>query len=152
MRKKLRAAVATTATTIAMIVVAFSAGCDRSGDAGKGLKAVVEGPFTTKPTETSIPPAPEKVAPDTAEFFVTWAMKSASSGDKVQAVLTAVDVGAAAPPSSEVVRNEVTVPDDGDHWGNFTFKKPTAGWPAGTYQVDVSHGAERIGSVAFRIE
>jgi hypothetical protein len=150
---KIRAARAATAVTLAMAVAALSVACSKkAGEAGQGARAVVEGPFTTQPTETSIPPAPEKISPDTERFFVTWAMKSAAKGDKVLAVLVAVDVGAAAAPNTEVLRTEVTVPDDGDHWGNFTFKKPTAGWPAGSYRVDVTHGAAAIGGVTFRVE
>ena len=112
----------------------------------------VKGPFTTKPTETSIPPSPQPIATDTAEYFVTWGLPKAAKGDRVKATLVAVDVGSAAPPGSTALETEVEVPDDGQHWGNFTFKKPTAGWPRGSYRVDVRHGSTVIGQVAFKIE
>jgi len=44
------------------------------------------------------------------------------------------------------------VPVDGPHRGNFTFKKPTRGWPRGSDRVDVVDVGTAIGSVAFRIE
>jgi hypothetical protein len=71
----------------------------------------------------------------------------------VKAILVAVDVGGAAPPNTVALETEVEVPDDGPHWGNFTFKKPpAAGWPRGSYRVDVRHGDALIGNVTFRIE
>lgn len=113
----------------------------------------VKGPFTTKPTETSIPPAPQAVTPDTAEFYVTWGMPKVAKGDRLKAALVAIDVGTAAPPNTVVLETEVEVPDDGAHWGNFTFKKPpAAGWPRGKYRVDVSHGSSAIGQVSFAVE
>lgn len=113
----------------------------------------VKGPFTTKPTETSIPPSPQAIATDTAELYVTWGLPKAARGDRVKATLVAVDVGAAAPAGSTALETEVEVPDDGPHWGNFTFKKPpAASWPKGSYRVDVRHGPTVVGQVAFRIE
>lgn len=135
-----------------LIAAALMLGACKVSPSGGITEPVVKGPFTTRPTETSIPPAPEAVATTTAEFFVTWGMPEAIKGHQVGAKLVAVDVGGAAPPNSEVMSVDNVVPADGAHWGNFTFKKPTNSWPPGSYRVDVHDNGKPIGHVAFQIQ
>lgn len=77
---------------------------------------------------------------DTAEIFLSAYLKGMAKGDQVAAGLKFVGTGDTIGP----VVNEIT--DDGDLISNFSFTKPTAGWPVGEYQVKVllSTGEEQV--------
>ena len=68
---------------------------------------------------------------DTAEIFLSVYLKGMAKGDQVAAGLKFVSTGDTVGPTV----NDVT--QDGDLISNFSFTKPTAGWPAGEYQVKV---------------
>src|SRR4029078_12489351 len=72
------------------------------------------------------------------------------SGDKVKGVLVAEDVGSAAPANTEVLTKTLTLEEDTSD-GIFTFSKPTKGWPAGKYRVDVYVNDELAAKARFTV-
>ena len=59
-------------------------------------------------------------------------------------------VGAAAPPGTEVLTASFPITVAGGAIGVADFGMPTAGWPAGRYQVEVARGTEVFGTVDTR--
>lgn len=68
---------------------------------------------------------------DTAEIFLSVYLKGMKKGDQVAAGLKYVANNDAIGPAV----NDVT--EDGDMISNFSFSKPTNGWPTGEYAVKV---------------
>jgi hypothetical protein len=66
-------------------------------------------------------------------------------------VWIAVDVGDAAPANTKIDESTLTADQD-DFYGAFSLTKPTKGWPAGKYRVDIYNGDELATSVKFTIK
>jgi len=86
-------------------------------------------------------------APEIVAMFDTTGI---GSGDKVKGVLVAEDVGDAAPANTEVLSKTLTLDEDTSD-GVFTFIKPTKGWPAGKYRVEIYVNDELATKTKFTI-
>jgi hypothetical protein len=108
---------------IAMIVCAEAV---RAGD------VKVEAVMTASPggEETT------SFAPDTSKVFALFKTKGAQQGDKIRGVWIAEDVGGAAPANSKIDEKALTMDGDTDD-GDFSLSKPTKGWPAGKYRLEI---------------
>ncbi|MCX5742411.1 MAG: hypothetical protein NT062_07940 [Proteobacteria bacterium] len=128
-------------------VLGFATACTVTTSTSGPTK--VDGPFLTKPT-VAAPAKPDAIAHDTPEFFVVWEA-DLKKGDAVTGTLIAVDTDGAAPANHPVVTRTYTSEVDTHYAGNFSFSEPDAGWPAGTYRVEIA-GTKPLGSVAFAIK
>ena len=77
----------------------------------------------------------DSYATDQAVFHAVVSVANAPSDTKVKAVWTAVDVGDAAPPDTQVDQTEISV--EGSRNIDFTLASDSGQWPAGTYKVDI---------------
>jgi hypothetical protein len=73
---------------------------------------------------------------DTPEVLALFKIKGAQKGDKLRGVWIADDVGDAAPANTKIDEKTLTLEGDTDD-GDFSCTKPTKGWPAGKYHVDI---------------
>lgn len=126
--------------------------CTCSGGTGGIGPAAVGGPTLTRHADDGTMPAAETISTSTPTFYVSWRYPELAAGEAINARLVAVDVGAAAPPGTEVLGASFPITEAGGAAGAFDFSKPTAGWPAGTYRVEVARGAEVFGTVNIAIQ
>lgn len=82
----------------------------------------------------------------TPEIQVSAYIKSAKKDMTVQAVLVFTKTGDKVGPATN------TVEQDGDIISNFTFTKPTKGWPIGDYQIAVKLSNDEIKAVDFKVK
>ena len=90
-------------------------------------------------------------APDTPKVMALFKTKGAQNGDKLRAVWIADDVGDAAPANTKIEETTVTLEGDTDD-SSFACSKPTKGWPAGKYHVDIYANDKLATTVKFTIE
>jgi hypothetical protein len=90
-------------------------------------------------------------AADTPKVFALFKTNGAEEGDKIRAVWIAEDVGDAAPANSKIDEKTLTLQGDTDD-GDFSLKKPTKGWPAGKYRVDIYVNDEVATTIKFAIQ
>jgi hypothetical protein len=88
---------------------------------------------------------------ETPEVLVLFKTKGAQKGDKLRGVWIADDVGDAAPANTKIDEKTLTLEGDTDD-GNFSCTKPTKGWPAGKYHVDIYANDELATTAKFTIE
>jgi hypothetical protein len=75
-------------------------------------------------------------AADTEKVLALFKTEGAQNGDKIRALWIAEDVGGAAPANSNIDEKTLTMEGDTED-GVFSVSKPTNGWPAGTYRLDI---------------
>ena len=90
-------------------------------------------------------------AADTPKVFALFKTKGAQNGDKLRGVWIADDVGDAAPANTKIDETTLTLEGDTDD-GEFSCSKPTKGWPAGKYHVDIYANDKLATTVKFTIE
>jgi hypothetical protein len=113
----------------------------RGGDAK--IKAVITTGLKDEPKTT--------LTPDTPKVHALFKTKGAQKGDKLRGVWIADDVGDAAPANTKIDETSLTLEGDTDD-GDFSCTKPTKGWPAGKYHVDIYANDELATTVKFTIE
>ncbi len=88
--------------------------------------------------------------PQTAKIFLHANLVDVPTGAKVKSEWIAVNTNGAAPPNYKIDSVELTV---GALINNvdFNFSKPTAGWPAGAYRVDLFIDGKAAGNVKFTV-
>ena len=126
------------ALLIGMMICASDA---RDGDAK--VKAVMTTGPEDEPTTT--------FATDTREVLALFKTKGAKNGDKLRGVWIADDVGKAAPANTKIDEKTLTLKGGTDD-GKFSVTKPTKGWPAGEYHLDIYANDELATTVKFTIE
>lgn len=110
------------------------------------------GEFSAKVVTSTAPKgAPTATfAIDTPKVFALFKTKGAQKGDKVRSVWIADDVGAAAPAGTKVGEETLTLEGDTEA-GEFSVSKPTKGWPAGKYHVDIYANDKVAATAKFTI-
>ena len=74
--------------------------------------------------------------PDVPKLYAFFRSEGTHAGDKLRGAWVADDVGSAAPKETTI--DEATLTADKDNfYGAFSLTKPTKGWPAGKYHVDI---------------
>jgi hypothetical protein len=95
---------------------------------------------------------PAKTFPaDVKKLYAFFRTNGTSKGDKLRGVWVAEDVGEAAPKETKIDEATLTADQD-DFYGAFSLTKPTKGWPAGKYRVEIYAGDELATSVKFTIK
>jgi hypothetical protein len=89
--------------------------------------------------------------PDTPELRATFQTKETKKGDKLRGEWIADDVGDVAPPNTKIGEKILSLEAD-NGGGYFTFSKPTAGWPAGKYHLDVYANDKLATTAKFTVE
>ena len=89
---------------------------------------IAEGP-DSKPATT--------FAPDVPKLYAYFRSQGTHTGDKVRGVWIADDVGSAAPKETTIDEAVTLTADIDNFYGGFSLTKPTKGWPAGKYHVDI---------------
>jgi hypothetical protein len=97
----------------------------------------------TKPTTT--------FAANVPKLYAFFRSKGTQTGDKLRGVWIAEDVGDAAPKKTKIDEATLTADED-DFYGAFSLTKPTKGWPAGKYRVDIYVGDELATTAKFTIK
>jgi hypothetical protein len=111
--------------------------------AGVKVEAVMATGPQEEPTTT--------FAADTPKIYALFKTEGAKSGDKLRSVWTAVDVGEAAPKGTKIDEKTITADGDTDD-GIFSLSKPTKGWPAGKYKVEIYVNDELATMAKFTIK
>jgi hypothetical protein len=103
--------------------------------------------MTTGPQD----PPSTTFASNTPKLYAIFKTEGAKAGDKIRGVLIAEDVGDVAPANTKVL--ETILDMDGDTGaGDFSFSKPTNGWPVGKYRVEIYVNDELATKVKFTIK
>jgi plastocyanin len=90
-------------------------------------------------------------APDTAEIFLTAQMEDVKPGSKVTIIWVSVDSHGVAPANYKIDTVDLDV-GDGMNVLDGNITKPTAGWPVGTYRVDLALDGTVLSSADFEIK
>ena len=89
-------------------------------------------------------------ATDTPKIVLHVELKDAEVGAKVGAVWIAVKTDA-APANYKIDASTLTL-DTVENEVTFSLSKPTAGWPVGTYQVELSYNGTAEKAAPFSVE
>jgi hypothetical protein len=117
------------------------------------LSVVKAGTVSVKVRMTAGPQDPPSTtfASNTPKLYAIFKTEGAKAGDKIRGVLIAEDVGDVAPANTKVL--ETILEMDGDtETGDFTFSKPTNGWPVGKYRVKIYVNDELATTANFTIK
>ena len=106
-----------------------------------------------KATMTTSPNGKETTtfAADAPQVYAMFKTKGAKDGDKIRGVLIAEDVGDVAPANTKVLETILDVEGDTEA-GDFSFSKPTNGWPVGKYRVEIYVNDELATTAKFTIK
>ncbi len=126
---------------VLLIAVALSAPVLRAGDAKVKVK------MTAGPEDDPV----TSFAADTPKVFAMFETDGIKNGDKVRGVLIAEDIGDVAPANTQVLEKTLTLDEDTDD-GDFNFSKPTNGWPAGKYRVEIYVNDELAATAKFTVK
>jgi hypothetical protein len=88
---------------------------------------------------------------DIPKLYAFFRSKGTEKGDKLRGVWIAEDVGDAAPKQTKIDEATLTADED-DFYGAFSLTKPTKGWPAGKYKVEIYLGDELATTAKFSIK
>jgi hypothetical protein len=89
-------------------------------------------------------------AADTEKVLALFKTEGAQNGDKIRGLWIAEDVGGAAPANSKIDEKTLTMEGDTED-GVFSLSKPTNGWPAGTYRLDIYVNDKLVKTEKFTI-
>jgi hypothetical protein len=117
------------------------------------LSVVNAGVVNVKVRMTTGPQDPPSTtfASNTPTLYAIFKTEGAKSGDKIRGVLIAEDVGDVAPANTKVIETILDVEGDTDA-GDFSFSKPTNGWPVGKYRVEIYVNDELATAAKFTIK
>jgi hypothetical protein len=88
---------------------------------------------------------------DIPKLYAFFRSKGTEKGDILRGVWIAEDVGDAAPKQTKIDEATLTA-DENDFYGAFSLTKPTKGWPAGKYKVEIYLGDELATTAKFAIK
>src|ERR1700726_3729652 len=128
--------------TLALLTgIMICASVARAGDVK--VKAVMTTGPEDDPTTT--------FATDTPKVFAMFKTVGVQKGDKIRGVWIAENVGSAAPANSKIDEKALTLEGDTDD-GVFSLSKPTKGWPAGKYRLEIYANDKLATTVKFTVE
>lgn len=87
---------------------------------------------------------------DVAQVIGFFESVGSAKGDKVRGVFIATDTGGKAPADTKVAEDTITCPED-DCVGKFSLSKPTKGFPAGHYRLEIEWNGELVSTTEFTI-
>src|SRR5206468_509670 len=117
------------------------------------LSVVKAGDVSVKVRMTAGPQDPPSTtfASNTPTLYAIFKTEGAKAGDKIRGVLIAEDVGDVAPANTKVLETILDVEGDTEA-GDFSFSKPTNGWPVGKYRVQIYVNDELATTAKFTIK
>lgn len=126
-----------------LLLIVLAASClTARADETKLLRGAVAVDQNTEPATAFAADVPKLYA-----FFLGHGL---TTGAKLRGVWIAEDVGDAAPKETKI--DEATVPvTEAEQHGAFSITKPTNGWPAGKYRVEMYVGDKLAETVKFTI-
>lgn len=74
-------------------------------------------------------------SPQAEAMYVAFRVPQAAPGSRLRAVWSTVNVGAAAPPNTQIAESTLVLP--GSSPGSFRFSRGPQPWPTGDYRVDL---------------
>src|SRR6266403_39007 len=116
------------------------------------LSVVKAGVVSVKVRMTAGPQDPPSTtfATNTPTLYAIFKTEGAKAGDKIRGVLVVEDVGDVAPANTKVLETILDVEGDTEV-GDFSFSKPTNGWPVGKYRVEIYVNDELATTAKFTI-
>ena len=127
---------------LGLALFALSAGAAHAGD-HIGRTALVVGDDGTE--------AQTVFAADAPKIVLHVELKSPEVGAKVEGVCFAVKTDA-APANYKIDAATLTLDSSTLDEVTFSLSKPTAGWPVGTYQVELTYNGAAEKTVPFSVE
>jgi hypothetical protein len=117
------------------------------------LSVAKAGDVSVKVRMTTGPKDPPSTtfASNTPKLYAIFKTEGAKAGDKIRGVLIAEDVGDVAPANTKVFETILDMEGDTDA-GDFSFSKPTNGWPVGRYRVEIYVNDELATAAKFTIK
>ena len=117
------------------------------------LSVVKAGVVSVKVRMTAGPQDPPSTtfASNTPNLYAIFKTEGAKAGDKIRGVLIAEDVGDVAPANTKVLETILDVEGETEA-GDFSFSKPTNGWPVGKYRVEIYLNDELATTAKFTIK
>ena len=117
------------------------------------LSVVKAGVVSVKVRMTAGPQDPPSTtfATNTPTLYAIFKTEGAKAGDKIRGVLIAEDVGDVAPANTKVLETILDMEGDTEA-GDFSFSKPTNGWPVGKYRVEIYVNDELATTANFTIK
>jgi hypothetical protein len=103
--------------------------------------------MTTGPQD----PPSTTFASNTPKLYAIFKTEGAKAGDKIRGVLIAEDVGDVAPANTKVLETILDMEGDTEA-GDFSFSRPTNGWPVGKYRVEIYVNDELATAAKFTIK
>lgn len=120
-------------------IILASAGMDSSYAAGSSKFDCVL--TDQKATDTHLGPTKSSFTATTPAIYLYCTAHGGKKGDSINAVWVANDTHNAAPANFEIDHKELKVsadvPSSEAMNADFSLSKPTAGWPVGTYHVEL---------------
>jgi hypothetical protein len=126
----------------AAFLIAAALGALAAGDALAGRPALTD----LVVSEARDGPAKSAFKPNTAKVYIRAKLVDVPAGAKLKAEWIAVKVEG-APPNYKMDEIESTVGKDMTQYHG-AYAKPTAGWPVGTYRIDLSINGTKVGKAA----
>ncbi len=150
MLKRLMLPVVLAVALLAVLLGAPACSDDDGGDTGDSASGLIKSVTMTKTVKekTFAPGASTTVFGVNDTVHAVIAIKKAPKGTSFAARWTVVDVGTAAEAGQEIGTFEVTA--DGTRNVDFELK-PSASWPIGKYQVEISVDGEVEQTVAWSV-
>jgi hypothetical protein len=87
---------------------------------------------------------------DVPKLYARWQARDLAKGTNLRGAWIAEDVGEVAPPNYKVDEASVVAPEPPSS-GVFSLSRPNAGWPIGSYRVEIYADEVLIETVKFRI-
>ena len=125
-----------------LVAVMLGSFVARADDDAPKVEAAIAVDKDTKPTDS--------FANDVPQLYAFFRSTGTKKGDVLRGVWIADDVGSAAPANTKIDEASITADQD-DYYGAFSLSKPTAGWPVGSYHVDIYLGDTLATTTKFTI-
>ena len=117
------------------------------GATAQQAKARIESAITSDSRETMA--EKEVFAPSTPKVYVIYMMADAPKGTRLKAIWYAEK--AEGVEANSKMNESTGSSGSGTYWGAVSYSKPTAGWPIGTYKVELYLDDKLEKTVRFKV-
>lgn len=131
----------------AALLLVLSSGCSKSGDASSSASPAYKNIVLTDDESSKTPKT--TFSKDTPRIFVFFGLEGVSVGTKVKSIWIC-EKSEVAEPNYKIDEVTLTVVPPMNE-GNFSLSKPNAGWPEGSYRVDMYMDGAVTDTVKFTV-